>query len=31
MTGFLEQPATQSLPTIAPGTITPGPQMESPR
>jgi len=31
MTGFLEQVATQSLPAIAPGTIAPVPQMESPR
>jgi len=31
LTGFVEQTATQSVPTIAPGTITPGPQMEQPR
>ncbi len=31
LTGFVEQPATQSLPTIVPGTMTPEPQMGSPR
>ena len=31
LTGFVEQVATQSLPTIGPGTITPGPVMGSPR
>ena len=31
LTGFVEQVATQSLPTIGPGTITPGPVTGSPR
>lgn len=31
LTGFIQQPATQSLPGTAPGAITPGSQTESPR